>query len=521
MSRIALRRRREQAQRRRSVAGVLAAVGGGTVLGLAAPPTGWGVLVWVALVPFLVYLRAEHRPRAFLLGTLAGMVYYAILLRWLLGFHPLTWLGIDWWSSLGIALGAWLFVSASQAWVIGLWASLVVRTRLSGLRRVLFAVGLWVGLHWLWGRGETAFPWGTLAQSLAGDLWAVQTVALGGAHLLVGLAVAVNVLVAESWSTRRVGYATLAALLVASVQLYGWWQLTQPLPAGEPLRIGVIQGNIAQARKWTPDGRRTTIETYVRGYEALAAAGAQLVLTPETAFPFIWSREPEPAAPLVPEIQKRRVPVLLSAFERRADGQVATTLFALDGTARTISTFNKIHLVPFGEQIPLKAIIGPLVRKLSPVQQEVFAGSLAQRLQTPVGPVAAGICFDSAFAGGFRAQVAAGARLLVQSTNDAWYGPAMAPQHHALDTLRAVETGRYLVRASNNGTSAVVDPLGRTARITGWNVYAAFVEPVRLLEGTTLYVRWGDWFVPLSAALALVGLLAGRINTGRRVRINT
>ncbi|AGY60574.1 apolipoprotein N-acyltransferase [Gloeobacter kilaueensis] len=490
-------------------AGVLSALFGGLCLGLAAPDFGWWPLTWVAVVPFLIYLERSERPPAFWLGTLLGMIYYLMLLYWLLGFHPLTWLGIAWWPSLAIAVGAWLFVSVSQAWLVGLWASLLVRSRLGGWQRIVFGTGLWVALHWLWGQGDTAFPWGNLAQSQVPDVWVLQIVSLGGSQLLVGGLVAFNLLLAAAFTRpKRFGPAALA--LLVTTHLYGLVQLARPpVPAGS-LRIGVIQGNIAQARKWTAQGRRQAIDTYVRGYEKLAAQGAQLVLTPESAFAFVWPRLTSASLPLVAEIRARRVPVLLSAFDRRPDGQLSTAIFALGSEAQVLSFYNKIHLVPLGEQIPFKGLIGPLVRKLSPIQAEVYPGTLDQRLLTPYGPIAGGICFDSAFSEGFRAQVANGARLLVQATNDAWYGPAMAPEHHAFDALRATETGRYLVRASNNGTSALIDSHGRTVRITGWNTYADFIEAVPLLVGYTPYVRWGEWFVPVAAAGALAGLLLGR-----------
>ncbi len=490
--------------------GVLAAVAGGAGLGLATQPVGWWWLAWVSLVPLWVHLARVERTRAFWLGMLFGMVYHGTLLRWLLGMHPLTWMGIPWWPSLGIAIGLWLLVSATQAWVIGAWASLLKRSRLAGFTRVLYAVGVWVGLHWIWGQGETAFPWGDIAQTQVPDLWALQVVGLGGSALLTGLIVAVNGLIAETWCTGKRRYGVTAALLLVAVHTWGFARANTAIPAGPALRVGVIQGNIAQNRKWSPTGLTEATVTYLRGYQNLAARKAEVVLIPETAIPYTWSRVPEVDNVFVQQIRLLKVPFIIGSFDAKADGGLSTALFALDSEARTVGSFDKQHLVPLGEQIPLKPLIGWLVRKLSPLKRDLIPGPLEQRFETPVGLLAGGICFDSAFGEGFRYQVARGARLLVTATNDAWFGPAMAPEHHALDTLRAVETERFMVRASNNGTSGVIDPRGRTVLLTGWNEYAEFIAPVNLLESRTLYVQWGDWVPPVTALMALLCLLGRR-----------
>jgi apolipoprotein N-acyltransferase len=490
--------------------GLIAAVAAGAALGLAPLPyCSW--LGWLGLIPLWLYLAGCERPPAFRLGLLFGLVYHAIMLRWLLGMHPLTWMGIPWWPSLILVVFLWLFVSASQAWVAGVWAWLVFRSPLAGARRVVLAVALWLGLHWLWGQGETAFPWDDLAQGQVGNPLVVQVASLGGSALIAALVVAVAGLIAEGWRDRRWGLPLTAAALLVLAHGWGVWRLSSsPAPAGPPLAVGVVQGNIPQTRKWKPEGFREAYRTYLEGYERLARQGADLVLVPETAFPAVWPL-PGVSERLVARIQEHRTALLLGAFRRIDDKRLSTSLLAIDPTGRTVGHYDKQHLVPLGEQIPLKPYIGWLIRKLSPLQGDLQPGAADQILQTPFGVLAGGICFDSAFGEGFRRQVAAGAQVLLTATNDAWFGPAMASEHHALDTLRAVETGRWLVRASNNGTSATIDPRGRTVVITPWNAYAEYASPVIPLDEQTPYVRLGDWLTPLTAALGFLALVSARL----------
>lgn len=499
--------------------GVLCALGGGAALGLATQPVGWWWLAWIGLVPLWIWLGQEH-PRpvpAFRLGFLLGMVYHATLLRWLLGMHPLDWMGIPFWPSLGIAVGLWLLVSATQAWIIGVWALALARCGLRGGLRVLYGAGVWLALHWLWGQGSTAFPWGDLAQTQVPDLWAVQVVRLGGSALLVGVLIGFNGLVAEAWLTRHRQYGAGAAALLLAVHGWGLWQSNQPLPQGPTYSLGVIQGNIPQNQKWSETGRVNIIETYRAGYRSLARTRPDLIILPETALPEVWppgSYDTPALNVMVEQLREFNVPLLPGAFDRRGD-QLANTLFALDGTGQVIGRYDKEHLVPLGEQIPLKEYIGWLIRKLSPLQRDLQPGDLEQVFATSLGPVGGGICFDSAFGEGFRVQTAKGARLLISITNDAWFGPAMAPEHHALEILRAVENERWLVRASNNGSSGIIDPRGRTVRLTGWNVYAEFVAPIAALDTRTLYVQWGDWVIPTTALLACLALVVGRMSARR------
>jgi apolipoprotein N-acyltransferase len=489
----------------------LAVVGGSVALGLAAPPLNIWPLAWIALIGLWLCAPEVTPKRGFFLGWLLGTGYHLILLQWLLGIHPLEWMGIPWWPSLGIALGLWTLVSAFEGLTIGLWTMTMswVAKRCSVPLRIIFGVGLWLGIHWLWHQGDLAFPWADLALTQTSNLWVLQGVNLSGAAGLTGLVVAVNGLWAESIRARTWRSAGVAAVILGVWCGYGFWRLNTFQETEPPLTLGIVQGNISQQKKWAPNSLNEIIRTYTKGYVALSEQGVAAVIIPETAIPVLWDRAL--ASSLGKALVQEKTPLFLGAFGQRQD-QLSNTLFALNGTGMVQGQYDKDHLVPLGEQIPYKQFFGALIQKFSPLKEELADGASSQQFNSPLGKVAAGICYDSAFGLGFRTQVAQGAGWMVSVTNDGWFGPAMPPQHHGHEILRAVETDRWLVRASNTGTSGSISPTGKTAILSPRDQYRALVTTIHPRNSHTLYVEWGDWITPLVGSL---GILIG-ISTLRR-----
>ncbi len=481
----------------------LTIAGGSVVLGLAAPPFNVWPLAWISLIGLWLYTLDVTPRKGFFLGWLLGIGYNLILLQWILGIHPLEWMGIPWWPSLGITLLSWTGTSAFEGLTIGFWAMgmAIVSKRCPPPLRVIFGVGLWLGIHWFWHQGELAFPWADLAVTQTSNLWALQGVNLSGAAGLTGLVVAVNGLCAESIRAKTWRYLGTATVLLGLWCSYGLWRLSVFQETASPLALGVVQGNITQQRKWAPGSLDGIIRTYTEGYVALSRKGVAAVITPETAIPVDWDRVL--SSSLGKALIREKTPLLLGAFDQR-QGQVSNTLFAVDGKGVVQGTYDKDHLVPLGERIPYKPILGLILQRLSPLKGEYTDGSSNQTFNSPLGRIAAGICYDSVFGSGFRTQVAKGARWIVMITNDAWFGPAMPIQHHGHEVLRAVETDRWLVRASNTGTSGSIDPTGKTGILTQRDQYRAFTATIHPRDSLTLYVEWGDWVTPLLMSLALL-----------------
>ncbi len=472
----------------------------GLSLGLAAQPVGWWPLAWVGLVPLYLSIYNSSPQQALALGWLAGSSYYLILLSWLLGMHPLTWLGISFWPSLGIAFGAWLVVSIFEGLAFGIWAGVLAMTQTwAHWQRVIWAVGTWTLVQTVWSSGDLAFPWGVLAATQR-DSWFLPWVQLGGAGLLSALIVGVNSWVGEAIRSTGDSRLKLVSGLLIVLSLALSWRGLSP-SAGKTLKIGVIQGNIAQAER-NRLGAAGVMAIYTAGYRHLALKKPDLIITPETALTMIWDERAERETPLGRSVHQHHIPLLLGAWGTQ-NGQVTNNLFATGG-----GVYTKVHLVPFGEMTPLRALIGGLIQQISPLGlEDLAAGSLEQRFISPQGIVGAGICFDSAFTDIFRAQTAGGATWLVTVTNDAWFGAALPAQRQALETLRAVENGRWLVRASNTGSSGVIDPTGQSIYLSKRDDYTTFIVPITLQTQLTPYTRWGElWLIGLGIAMSSVML---------------
>ena len=489
------------------------AVLSGALLFFSFPTLGHPAVAWLALVPLLVAVARATPWQGLRLGAVTGVVHFAGTLYWIPAVMvdygglpvPAAWLV----HALLVALLA-LFPALFAAGV----ADLADRF---GARGLLFAPALWVTTEL--GRMHlfTGFPWALIGYSQVPFPAVAQAASIAGVLGVSALVVLVNAAVAYATvaargAGRRPVLAT-AAVVLATVA-FGAWRLQDGslLRAGDPLRVAALQGNVRQDEKWNPLRSDAILETYLGQTRNAVAAGAGLVLWPESATPFALDRDPRGEA------------VRAVARETGAHLLVGTTEVVRDGGTRyynaayliepeegsTSGVYRKQHLVPFGEYVPLRRalfFVSPLVESVA----DFSAGTEPRTL--PVGGSAVGtaICYEIIYPGLVRGLVLRGSRLLSTITNDAWYGRSAAPyQHFQQATMRAIEQGRFLVRAANTGISGVIDPYGRVLARSGLFEPAVVVEDVRLLDGLTIYGRFGDVPAYAGAAVAALALAGAR-----------
>lgn len=443
-------------------------------------------------------------------------------------------------ARLGFAFGFGLF-SAGIGWLyvalhdyggmplplaapaIGLFAALLalfpaavgyaharLRSLLGGHARVsaasellLLMPALWVLLEWVRGHIFTGFPWLTLgyAQAAASPLAGYAPV-LGvyGVSLAVALSAG---LLALLWLQRwnRTGKLAFAALLLlwgtgAALRAVEWTQAE-----GEPLKVALLQGNIAQDTKFEEGQLVGTLESYRR---LLLQSDARLVVMPETALPLLRHELPENYAAQLREHQRQRGgDVLIGAFERD-HGLYYNSVFSL-GSAENQS-YRKSHLVPFGEFIPLRPVLGWLINEVLHIPMgDLARGDRRQQLLRVAGQrVAVDICYEDVF-GEEIIHYLPEATLLVNVTNDAWYGHSHAAmQHNQIAQMRALESGRMMLRATNTGVTSVIGRDGRIQAMLPQHEEGVLTAEVQGYGGSTPYVRWGN-----AAVLGLLVLMLG------------
>jgi apolipoprotein N-acyltransferase len=294
---------------------------GGGLMGLTPDPVNLWPLAWVALAPlWRVVMGPERRSpwRIFGLGCLWSATYHGIVLSWMTHLHPLTWMGIPWLASLGIALFAWAFITGLGTVTFGLWAVLLRwlsdRCRLPWGAQLLVGTALWCLLETLLSWGPLAWPFLAFTQS-PGNLWVLQWGRLTGPAGITAAIVLVNgcwaaMSLGQGTSRNRRGGTRRAAiaglLLLVGIHGLGSWLYHQPLSdrPDDALKIGLIQGNIPTREKLTPAGTRQAIAAYTDGYRELVAQGAEAVLTPEGAIPELWTRELQRRSPLLQAVRE-------------------------------------------------------------------------------------------------------------------------------------------------------------------------------------------------------------------------
>jgi apolipoprotein N-acyltransferase len=530
----------------------------GIITGIAPAPLNLWVFAWFSLVPLWIVLRINlltnsHIKISLILGLAWGVGYNSVALSWMLGIHPMTWLGLTWGQSLAIALFCWLFISFWGAGVAGIWAvlfsyitnyltiksvqsikNLTINPIILPLINVIIGVTIWCSLENLW--SFTDLWWTSLSYTQSpGNLLILHLGQISGPDTVTAVIVAVNGLIAESFISYRksllltqddqnigidkkslpITLLIITVILLAIAHSTGFILYKVPLNSdvSKALKIGIIQGNIPNAIKLNKLGWERAIAGYSQGYENLVKQGVDAVLTPETALPFLWNEINLPNIAFYQTIIKTGVPVWVGGFTQvnTPENQgLANSLLMINNQGEIISQYDKTKLVPLGEYIPFQSLLGKVIKKLSPLDSQLIHGRPDQMMNTPFGLVSAGICYDSAFSQIFQRQTRLGGQFIITAANNAHYSDTMPAQHHAQDLMRAIENDRWLVRATNTGYSTVVNPHGQTIWLSDLHTYVTHSGTIYPRQTKTLYVRWGNWLTPLLIVISGVILLVIR-----------
>jgi apolipoprotein N-acyltransferase len=493
------------------------AAGAATVFGFA--PFGLAALPMVTLALLIVlWQSAESARAAAAIGYAFGVGLFGAGASWVfialntfgemplplaaigtagfcafLALYPAAtgWLAVKW-----TAEGSWpRAVAAAAAWPLAEWARSIVFT----------------GFPWL-SFGYAALP-GNSPGMLAGyaPVGGVFLVTLATALAAAACALAID---AFSIAARARAGVLIGAVAVIAAGGPVLGRIAWTSPTGAPVAVSLVQGNVTQQLKFDPNFRRTTFDLYAG---LVAASRGRLVVLPESALPVFADEVPDAVLRHVTSTMAvRDGDALVGMFTAEPPlapgGQPRYYNSVISAGAAVPQLYRKRHLVPFGETIPLEPVLGWFIRKILaiPLASQTPGAADPPVLDVAGQKVAVNICYEDAFGAEIRRQ-ARDATLLVNVTNDAWYGRSLAAeQHNQISAMRALETGRPLLRATNTGVTSAIGHDGRELARLPWFTRGILEVEIAGRQGATIYVRWGEWLpVTLALALLLAALASG------------
>ena len=489
----------------------------GSLLFLSFPKYGAGNVAWIALVPLLLALQKESIKSALITGGCAGLVFNVGIIYWIalvvVNYGYLPW---------AIGLVAMLFLAAYLSIYVALFAGGIAYLRDKGMNQIIAAPLLWTCLEYLKTHLLTGFPWENLAYSQYLNPHIIQISDITGTYGITFVIVFINSVICnllnyllpgsdgKVWQ-RSAREVMCALLLIIAILIYGDLRISAvqaKVKTSPSLDIALIQGNIDQSIKWNPQNQQETLTTYKSLSSLKAFSSSGLIVWPETAMPFYF-QDMDDRSRLVFQVAKETGNWLLfgspSYIKELNSVSYLNSAFLISPAGRISGRYDKVHLVPYGEYVPLRSLF-PFIGKLAVGVGDFRAGAGYHPLTMNNHQIGVLICYEAIFPEASRIYKNMGAELLVNITNDAWFGFSSAPyQHLSMTVFRAVENRLYVVRAANTGISAIVDPAGSIIDQTALFVGTSLLGKVRFIDTGTFYMAYGDAFVYLCLiALAVI-----------------
>ena len=503
------------------------AVASGLAMGLAFPKFDHGLLAWVALVPLFYVIEGESMRRVFWWAYLQGFASYVVQLYWIpIPLHDFADVRMEFAIFPMLMLAGIVAIDTAVA----IWAGEFIarRTRIPAVITMPVA---WTAVELIRTYFPIGFPWNLLGYAAYRNLELIQFAEFTGVYGVSALIVFFNAVVYVVISRRgdsrlqAISLSALTALMIVLVA-FGAWRIRdlKNAPSTGSFKVAMVQGNIPQSLKWDPKFLPQSYGVYQDETADAARRGADLIVWPEAAAAFLFQADDRYPAMLTSDAAYRTAlltlaknmgkPILFGApalavqndrvagFYNRAD--------LVSDQGEVLAHYDKIELVPFGEYVPARALLGFFVNRVVEGMGDMIPGKEQTLFEVKGAKLGILICYESIFPDFTRREVNEGADILVNITNDAWYGESSAPyQVLAMAVMRSIETKVPMVRAANTGFSALIEPSGQITNRTplfkrGTTIVNVSWRPIR-----TLYTMVGDLFAEICLVLTAIGLIAG------------
>ncbi len=504
----------------------LPALMSGALLALAFPGFDLSAVAWICFVPLLLSLWKRDARASFVSGFLFGLAYFFGSLYWI--YHSINHFGgIPFLASLVVVFLLCAYLSLFPAVFSLLFCLLYRKTRLPAL---FIAPVIWVCLEYIRSYALTGFPWSSVGYTQYRFLTLIQISDITGIYGISFLILAVNGFIADLLIIKEkvkemplfpisyfVAGSTLLLFSILITLGYGCWRLNQDR-IGRDITISVVQGNIEQDKKWEPIFQKEVLDTYIGLSQDALKANPSVIIWPETALPFFFGLDTANTERLL-KFQKQAAVNLLfgSVLVKKQDAkttELTNSAVLLDREGNVSAVYDKMHLVPFGEYVPLRRVLF-FIDKLVVGIGDYVPGKKYLTADTEMGRFGTLICYEVIFPGMVRKFFLNGGDFLVTMTNDAWFGKTAGPyQHFSMVVFRAIENRKPVVRAANTGVSGFIDSNGRILETSGLFEGQVLTRSLKTDASMTFYTKFGDIFSFFCIVFSII--LSGNIVPRRR-----
>ena len=491
----------------------------GILLILSFPSFNLFPLAWISLIPLLIALQSTSSWKsAFLHGYLTGAIFFLGLIYWIILLYPFANIFLTTLGCLLLAAYLAVYVGVFSALLYGLpWKS--------DLPFIFIVPAIWTGLEWVCSWMLTGLPWGSMGYTQWNNLPAIQIASITGVHGVSFIVVLLNATIADVIRTylarkdqpnnhntsditnQKKSFSRLTfhasrfipIVIVIACLAYGAHTLSKPVDAASDFKIALVPGNVPQIEKWDPAYWPQIFEKYMNLVKAADAEEPDLIVLPETALRGeIFAFEGNVYIKQLKEIlADQQIHLLTGTFHYTPEPKIYNSVFLLSPTGKKLGSYSKIHLVPFGEYVPVTRHLPNFIQLASGFEpgKSINLFPIPHTENSQMGVV---ICFESVFPDLFRKFVKKGASVMGILTNDAWFDGTAAPEQHlAMAPLRAVENRIAVFRCANGGISCIIDAFGRitTPPIQANDTQNFLIGRIPLSDrGGTIYTHYGDWF---------------------------
>lgn len=488
----------------------------GTILIFCFPYFDIFYLAWIALVPFLLSLYKKNPRESFIAGFVFGLPYFFGTLYWI--YHSINHYGnVPFLISIMIVILLCAYLCLYTGIFAILFSISIKHTKLPAL---LIAPLFWTVLEFLRSYIFTGFPWSSIGYSQYKFLTVIQIADITGIYGVSFLILSVNGAFADIFLLKNrmkdmplfplshsvIGFAVLC-LVTISIFIYGYMRLNEDRQ-GNFFKASIIQGNIEQDKKWDSYYQNKVIETYKELSMRASLASPSIIIWPETALPFIFETDKEYSSELIDFHKQLNTYLLFGSIlvkEKKNEQYLfSNSAVMLDPYGKVTYIYDKIHLVPFGEYVPLQKIFF-FINKLVVGIGDYVQGERYIKAETPFGDFSTIICYEVIFPGLVRKFFLHGGDFIVNITNDAWFGRTTGPfQHFSMATFRAIENRKPIIRAANTGISGFIDSNGRILSKTDLFQKTFLTENLKTDSTISFYSKYGDLFIYICIILSVL-----------------